>query len=168
MEVICTLQKTGRETEGWSCPRGPGRQQQHQKQSPGCPVSQWLLCPFPAVQLCFLTWSQIYLMLIQIQSEHALNRLSQTTVNNEGNVAPSEKFEQHLKNHHMVFPIPLDLEGTRDLPLSETSTGWMQQVQMPTEKYNIHMCFHLIHLHSAIRNSRSSVPWPSLGCSGGG
>ncbi|VCX37416.1 unnamed protein product, partial [Gulo gulo] len=44
---------------------------------------------------------------------------------------------QHLKPSVSLA----ELEGTRDLPLSETSTGWMQQVQMPKEKYSIHMCF---------------------------
>lgn len=73
---------------------------------PSFPVAA--LPSFTALQLCFLTWSQIESMLDQIQYEHALNRLSQRTVNQGGNAAPNEKLEQHLKNPRMLFPFPLE------------------------------------------------------------
>lgn len=42
---FCTLQKTEGKTEACTRPQDPLRQQQHQKQSPAFPASQWPLCP---------------------------------------------------------------------------------------------------------------------------
>lgn len=69
--------------------------QQHWKQRLSSPVSQQLLCPhFNTIRLCLF---QIEQVLEILQSEHALNCLSQRIVNKGRNPAPNEK----LENHHM-------------------------------------------------------------------